>query len=119
MYLVPSCVICDFRDVVQIKEGVLRMYSNLIVVVCYLLNCLYIWRRDLLGNLEWLFVKMELKKVLREVKEFRVVTNLSLIKVGSPWVKACVIQNKRCSVVVDGLKGFFFLICSDVGVEPK
>ena len=33
--LVPSCVICCFRDVDQIIEGVLRMYSNLIVGVCY------------------------------------------------------------------------------------
>ena len=40
------------------------------------------------------------------------------IKFGSPWVKACVIQNGRCSVVAGGLKGFS-LICSDVGVEPK
>ena len=33
-------------------------------------------------------------------------------------VKACVIQNGRCTVVAGGLKGFS-LICSDVGVEPK
>ena len=60
IYLVPSCVIYDFRDVVQIMEGLLRMYSNLIVVVCYLLNFLYIWRRDLLRNLEELvFVNCE------------------------------------------------------------
>ena len=45
--LVPNCVICDFRDVVQVIEGALRLYSTLIVVVCYLLNFLYIWRRDL------------------------------------------------------------------------
>ena len=46
--LLPSCVVCDFRDVVQIMEGVLRIFpSSLIVVVCYLLNFLYIWRRDL------------------------------------------------------------------------
>ena len=40
----PSCVICYFRDVVQIMEimeGVLRMYFNLIVGVCYLSNFLY------------------------------------------------------------------------------
>ena len=30
----------------------------------------------------------------------------SLTKLGSPWVKACVIQNGRCSVVAGGLKGF-------------
>ena len=42
----------------------------------------------------------------------------SFIKFGLPWVKACAIQNGRCSVVVGGLKGFS-LICSDVGVEPK
>ena len=42
----------------------------------------------------------------------------SFFKFGSPWVKACVIQNERCSVVAGGLKGFS-LICSDVGVEPK
>ena len=42
----------------------------------------------------------------------------SFNKFGSPWVKACVIQNGRCSVVAGGLKGFS-LICSDVGVEPK
>ena len=40
--LVPGCVICDFRDVAQIMEMVLRIYSNLIVDVCYLLNFLYI-----------------------------------------------------------------------------
>ena len=42
----------------------------------------------------------------------------SFIKFGSPWVKACVIQNGRYSVVAGGLKGFS-LICSDVGVQPK
>ena len=42
----------------------------------------------------------------------------SFIKFGSPWVKVCVIQNGRCSVVAGGLKGFS-LIFSDVGVEPK
>ena len=42
----------------------------------------------------------------------------SFIRFGSPWVKACVIQNGRRSVVVGGLKGFS-LICSGVGVEPK
>ena len=42
----------------------------------------------------------------------------SFIKMGSPWVKACVIQNGRRTVVAGGLKGFS-LICSDVGVEPK
>ena len=40
----------------------------------------------------------------------------SSIKFGSLWVKACVIQNGRCSVVAGGLKGFS-LICSDVGVD--
>ena len=30
----------------------------------------------------------------------------SFIKFGSPWVKACVIQNGRCCVVAVGLKGF-------------
>ena len=39
-------------------------------------------------------------------------------KFGSPCVKACVIQNGRCSVVAGGLKGFS-LICSAVGVELK
>ena len=29
--LVPKCLICYFRDVVQKMERVLRMYSNLIV----------------------------------------------------------------------------------------
>ena len=42
----------------------------------------------------------------------------SFTKFLSPWVKACVIQNGRCSVVAGGLKGFS-LICSDVGVEAK
>ena len=41
----------------------------------------------------------------------------SFFKFDSPWVKACVIQNGRYSVVAGGLKGFS-LICSDVGVEP-
>ena len=73
-----------------------------------------------------MFVKLELKKVLREVKEFQVVKKLfqmkrllgHFIKFGSPWVKACVIQNGRCSVVAGGLK-WFSLICSDVRVEPN
>ena len=42
----------------------------------------------------------------------------SFIKFGSSWVKACAIQNGRCSVVAGGLKGFS-LICTDEGVEPK
>ena len=42
----------------------------------------------------------------------------SFTKFGSPWVKACVIQNGRCSVVAGGLKGFS-MICSDVGFEAK
>ena len=44
---VPSCVICYFRDNVRIMEGVLRMYSNRMVGVCYLLNFHYIWRQHL------------------------------------------------------------------------
>ena len=44
--------------------------------------------------------------------------DVSFIKFGLPWVKACVIQNGRCSVVAGGLEGFS-LICSGVGVEPK
>ena len=43
---------------------------------------------------------------------------IKFVKFGSPWVKACVIQNGRCSVVAGGLK-WFSLICSEVGVEPK
>ena len=42
----------------------------------------------------------------------------SFFKFGSPWLKACVIQNGRFYVVAGWLKGFS-LICSDVGVEPK
>ena len=42
----------------------------------------------------------------------------SFTKFGSPWEKACVIQNGGCSVVAGGLKGFS-RICSDVGVDPK
>ena len=40
----------------------------------------------------------------------------SFVEFGSPWVKACVIHYGR--LVAGGLKGFY-LICSDVGVEPK
>ena len=77
VYSVPSCVICGFRDVVQIMEGVIRRYSSLIVILYYLLNFLYIFRRGLLKILEEVvFVKFGLKKVLREVKEFRVVKKL-------------------------------------------
>ena len=42
----------------------------------------------------------------------------SFIKFGSLWVKACVIQYGRRSVVAGGLKGFS-RFSSDVGVEPK
>ena len=39
------------------------MYSNLIVVACYLLSFLYIWRRGLYENLkEMVFVKFGLRK---------------------------------------------------------
>ena len=40
----------------------------------------------------------------------------SFAKFGSKWVKTCVIQYERCSVVAGGLKGFS-RTCSDVGVE--
>ena len=61
------------------------------------------------------FVNLELKKVLREVKEFQVVTKMfqikmsigSFFKFGSPWVKSCVIQNGRCSVAAWGIKKGF------------
>ena len=57
------------------------MYSNLIVVVCYWLNFLYIWRRDLQENLKGKgFVKLELKKGLKEVKEFQVVIKMCQMK---------------------------------------
>ena len=63
------------------------------------------------------FVKFELKKGLKE--DVSDETSIgSFTKFGSPWVKACVIQNGRCSVVAGGLKGFS-MIFADVGVEPK
>ena len=42
----------------------------------------------------------------------------SFFKFGSLWVKVCVIQYGRCSVVAGRLKRFS-LLCSDAGVEPK
>ena len=39
---------------------------------------------------------------------------VSFIEFSSPWVKACAIQNGRCSVVAGGLKRLS-LICLDVG----
>ena len=47
VYLVPSCVICGFRDVFQKLEGVIRRYSSLIRVLYSLLNFLHIFRRGL------------------------------------------------------------------------
>ena len=47
IYFVPSFVTCYFLDVDQIMEEVLRMYSNLIVGVCYKTIVLDIECRDL------------------------------------------------------------------------
>ena len=47
IYLVPSCVVGCFLDVDQIMVGLLRMYSNRIVVVYYEMIVLDIVNQDL------------------------------------------------------------------------
>ena len=98
------------------------MYSKVIVVVCYLLNFLasrFIGKFGGIGVCENA-VKEGVEGSERLSGSDKDVSNEtfigSFIKFGSLWVKACVIQNGRCSVVAGGLKGFS-LICSDVGVE--
>ena len=69
----PSCVVYYFVDVYQIIVGVLRMYSNPIVVVYYEMIVLDIVNQGWKGNLgEKLMVIFGLKRVLREGKVFRV-----------------------------------------------
>ena len=82
----PICAISDFRDVVQIMEGLLRINSNLIVVVCYLLNFLYIWRRVKEG----VEGSERVSDSDKDVSDERSIG--SLTKIGSPRGKTCVTQ---------------------------
>ena len=69
----PSCVVCYFLDVDQIIVGVLRMYSNLIVVVYYEMVVVDIVNQGLWEKLrEKLMGIFDLKKVLKEGKMFLV-----------------------------------------------